>query len=215
MGGPSRALPNLDAVMDDAPIPAGRLSDFVAEFRRAMERGETAAVPCGTCTACCRSGHFVHIGPDEADALAHVPADLLAPAPGYPDGFRIIVLDDRGRCPMLVERGCGIWEHRPRVCRTYDCRVFAATGLMPDQPVIVERARRWRFAGDDDPQGGATERSVRAAAGYLAEHFPDSPPSARAAAAVALADLFDGGVPDGLTPAALAGEIRRRFGQPA
>ena len=30
---------------------------------------------------------------------------------------------------MLVDGRCSIYEHRPRTCRTYDCRIFTATGL--------------------------------------------------------------------------------------
>ncbi len=85
--------------------------------------------------------------------------------------------DQRGHCPMLVDGECTIYEHRPRTCRTYDCRVFPAAGVEPDddKPEIAEQARRWRFSfptGDDRAQHDA----VRAAAKYLGEH-PDASPS--------------------------------------
>ena len=51
--------------------------------------------------------------------------------------------DERGHCPMLVDGDCSIYEHRPRTCRTYDCRVFAGhRRRRPDQPAIAERVRR-------------------------------------------------------------------------
>src|SRR4029079_18414171 len=107
-------------------------------------------VPCGSCTACCTSSQFVHVGPDEVDALAHIPADLLFPAPGLPAGHRVLGYDERGHCPMLVDGACSIYPPRPRPCRTYDCRIFAATDIDlaaedPPKASIGARARRWRF----------------------------------------------------------------------
>ena len=123
-------------------------------------------MPCGGCTACCTSSQFVHVEPDDADALAHIPPALLFPAPGRPDGHVLLGFDERGHCPMLVEDGCSIYEHRPRTCRTYDCRVFAATGIEPGaaQVAIARRARRWRFRAPDADartEQGAVESARR------------------------------------------------------
>ena len=60
-------------------------------------------MPCGTCTACCTSSQFVHIGPDEVDTLAHIPAELLFPAPRMPKGHVLLGYDERGHCPMLID----------------------------------------------------------------------------------------------------------------
>ena len=117
---------------------------------RARRSGEREAdVPCDGCTACCTSSQFVHIGPRETDALAHIPRALLFPAPQLPKGNVLMGYDERGHCPMLIDGACSIYEHRPRTCRTYDCRVFPATGLEPDEPakvLITRRVRRWRFS---------------------------------------------------------------------
>ena len=131
------------------PLDAGEFGPWLQDFRLALD-GDPAAdgeVPCDGCTACCRSAQFVHIEPDETDTLAHVPAELLAPAPMLPVGHMVLGYDDEGRCPMLTDHGCSIHAHRPRTCRSYDCRVFAAGGIEadPDSPLVVERARRWRF----------------------------------------------------------------------
>ena len=168
---------------DDAePLDAGVFSVWLADMRAAVRGEQDADVACGACTACCTASQFVHIEPDEIDALAHVPAALLFPAPGLPQGHVLLGYDERGHCPMLVDGGCSIYEHRPRTCRTYDCRIFPATGLLPEEPekkVIAERARRWRFSypterdralGDeveaaaraDGSHASATERAVRA-----------------------------------------------------
>jgi Fe-S-cluster containining protein len=162
-------------------LPAGRFSSWLAEVRVAIRGAGETDVPCGACTACCASSQFVHVGPDELDALAHIPKALRFLAPGLPKGHVLLGYDEHGRCPMLTERGCSIYEHRPRTCRTYDCRVFEAAGVdvARDKPLIAERARRWRFdhpsevdrdehdavrraAAELDPSLSATERAVRA-----------------------------------------------------
>ncbi|MFA6001077.1 MAG: hypothetical protein WC828_03075 [Thermoleophilia bacterium] len=38
--------------------------------------------------------------------------------------------DCDGCCPMLIDGGCSIYEHRPLTCRIYDSRVFAAAGIV-------------------------------------------------------------------------------------
>ena len=135
-------------------------------------RGDRGAdVPCGGCTACCTSYQFVHIGPDEIDTLSHIPAELLFPAPGLPDGHVVLGYDQRGHCPMLIEGRCSIYEHRPRTCRTYDCRVFPATGLEPegdDKVLLARQARRWRFEFPSEADRIRYD-AVRAAATFLRE----------------------------------------------
>ena len=132
--------------VDGADLPAGDFGTWLADTRAARRGERDAAVPCHGCVACCTSSQFVHIGPEEHDTLAHVPAELLVPAPGLPPGHVVLGYDERGHCPMLVDGQCSIYDHRPKTCRTYDCRVFAATGIEPDKPLIAERVRRWRFA---------------------------------------------------------------------
>lgn len=86
--------------------------------------------------------------------------------------------DEEGHCPMFRDGACSIYEHRPRTCRTYDCRVFPAAALEPDgRPRITDRVRLWRFdvSGPDDP---ALQSAVRAAAAYLRAHAGALPPGA-------------------------------------
>jgi uncharacterized protein len=136
---------------DDGDLDAGDFSAWLGSVLGAIRDREPSAVPCAGCTACCTSSQFVHIEPDEVDVLAHIPAALLFPAPGRPHGHVLLGFDERGHCPMLVEGGCSIYEHRPRTCRSYDCRVFAASGIEPGeaQVAIARRARRWRFRAPD------------------------------------------------------------------
>lgn len=123
---------------------------WLSAMDRALRGKGEADVPCATCSACCTSAQFVHIGPDEADTIAHIPSELLFPAPGGSSGEALLGYDDRGHCPLLADGRCSIYEHRPVACRTYDCRIFAATGVEPDQPGVAERVRRWRFTFADD-----------------------------------------------------------------
>jgi uncharacterized protein len=137
-------------------------------------------VPCGECTACCTASQFIHIGPDERETLAVIPPEVLFPAPGFPAGHVLMGYDDRGHCPMFKDDKCSVYEHRPRTCRTYDCRVFAATDVVPEDPAIAARSSRWRFgyATPDDEQAHAQLRQ-RAAAD------PETNPTRRAVHAVA------------------------------
>ena len=132
----------------DIQLHAGDFASWLVEIRGAIRGDNPSDVPCGSCTACCTASQFIHIAPDETDALAHIPSALLFPAPLLPRGHVLMGYNERGQCPMLIDNRCSIYEHRPRTCRTYDCRVFAATGLEPDDDdkiLIAQQARRWRF----------------------------------------------------------------------
>ena len=156
-------------------LPAGDFSAWIAALRVAIGGTADSEVPCGDCTACCTASQFVHVGPDETDTLAHIPKALLFPAPRRPDGYQLLGYDERGHCPMLVNGLCSIYEHRPRTCRTYDCRVFAAAGIEPSDPdksLIAERMRRWRFSYGD-ATGPAQHDATRRAAAWLRAHSAD------------------------------------------
>lgn len=189
-----------DAAPSGDDLVAGDFGRWLTGLRGAIAGDGTSDVPCDGCTACCRSAQFVHIAPDEHDTLAHIPRPLLFPAPGLPRGHVVLGYDERGWCPMLTESGCSIYEHRPRACRVYDCRVFTATGITvgDDKPLIAERVRRWRFrvAAESDR---ARQRALRAAAAFVDQHrtelgdapIPANPPQL-AALAVELHELFLG-----------------------
>jgi uncharacterized protein len=212
----------------DHDLSAGDLSAWLGRMRGALRGERDSDVPCGDCSACCSSAQFVAIGPEEIDTLAHIPAELLAPAPFMPPGHVLLGYDESGRCPMLVDGRCSIYDHRPRTCRTYDCRVLAATGLEPTgKPLIAERARRWRFS-----HPAATDRTeheaLRATARYLEDRAGDLPPAAvpvdvtqRAVLAVAMVDAFldqdpTAGEPQVIEPDPrdLGAEILRRTAAP-
>lgn len=191
-------------------MPVALLAGPLGAWARAtvaVAAGREADVPCGGCTACCRSGWFVHVAPDEVEALRRIPRALRFPAPGRPPGHVVLPHDEHGRCPMLTDDGCSIYEHRPRTCRAFDCRVFTATGLRPDGEREVDVARqadRWRFdvSIDDDRRRWS---AIRAAVERLGERA--ARPADLAAAAVQVHELFlDGADPtDDELAAALRG----------
>lgn len=169
----------------EGELDAGEFSAWLAEMLGAMRGDWPSVVPCAGCTACCTSSQFVHIGPDERDTLAHIPAELLFPAPRLPLGHVVLGYDERGHCPMLVDNRCSIYEHRPRTCRTYDCRVFPASGVSPEDSdgLIAQRARRWRFTYATEAAEDQHE-AVRAAATLLDEDSAPGNATRRAALAV-------------------------------
>ncbi len=179
-------------------LPGGPFSSWLRMTRTAQADGGGADVPCGECRSCCSSSYFVHIAPHETQTLARIPAELLFPAPDLPKGNVILGYDEEGRCPMLRDRGCSIYEHRPLTCRSYDCRVFAAAEISADRAAITERARRWWFS---HPTGEDLDRhaAVAAAARFLRGHgecFPRGVPPDRPAqvalVAIRVHELFLG-----------------------
>ena len=167
-------MPNAEPSPTDpaGDLDAGELDPWLDATRRTLRVRAEATVPCGTCTACCTSSQFVHITPDETDTLAHIPKALRFPAPGLPKGHVLLPYDEHGRCPMLVDGACSIYEHRPRTCRTYDCRIFPATGTSPDEPAkagIAARVSRWRFTVESPAERRALD-AMHAAAAFLRAH---------------------------------------------
>ena len=189
-------LPTTQAA-DQPPIAAGSFSNWLADTQQARP----ADVPCGSCNACCRSSYFIHIRPDDIDALADIPEALLFPAPGLPQGHFIMGFNQHGTCPMLVDNQCSIYTHRPQTCRDYDCRLFAATGIAAgetDKEDVNAQAMRWQFDYSNQ-NDESKQRAVTAAVAFLqgnADLFADGvlPSNATQIALLALniAHLFRG-----------------------
>lgn len=161
--------------------PAGEFSQWLHFTRTAQQvRNVGADVPCGQCNACCRSSMFIHIRPEETRSLKRIPKQLLFPVPGLPKGHLLMGYNDKGRCPMLVNDRCSIYEDRPQTCRDYDCRIFAATGIALDeqtQASIAAQVKAWRFAypGQEDRR---EHEAVRATAAFLQQNAKLFPPQA-------------------------------------
>jgi Fe-S-cluster containining protein len=160
--------------------PAGPFSEWLHSTHRVRRLKVVGAdVPCGTCNACCRASYFIHIRPEETDTLARIPKRLLFPAPGLPKGNFLMGHDANGRCPMLIDEQCSIYEVRPQTCRDFDCRIFAAAGIRPDehgaQQAVDERVRAWQFV--HPTEADVKEHAAVGAAGKFlterADAFPD------------------------------------------
>lgn len=148
---------------DDADPP------FAAWLRATLDtllRDAPADVPCGPCDACCRTFHQLHIRPDEKRTRRRLPRDYVTAARGLPPGYLLLGHTEDGSCPVLADGGCTIYEDRPLVCRTYDCRLYAATGVEPDHADIAAQVRRWRFSysGREDRE---SQDAVFAAEGFI------------------------------------------------
>ena len=154
-----------------ACLDAGEFGAWLAQTEATL-RGEAAAdVPCGDCVGCCTSHYFIHVRPEDRAARGVIPAALLVPAPGWPEGHRLMGFAADGHCPMY-RAGCTIYAQRPRTCRDYDCRIYAAAGIeagRQDTAVINARVRAWTFSFADDHAHRA-QRAVRAAADFVRRH---------------------------------------------
>jgi Fe-S-cluster containining protein len=187
-----------DRIGPEDDLGAGSFSAWLHGMQAALRKERGSDVPCAGCTACCTSSQFVHISPDETATLARIPPELLFPAPRLPVGHAVLGYDGHGRCPMLGDGGCTIYEDRPRACRTYDCRVFPAAGVRPDdaQGLVDRQARRWRFdfpSGLDRSEHDAVQaaaRFVHEKADRLFEGGPAANPTQLAVLAVEVHDAF-------------------------
>lgn len=123
---------------------------------RASLRGDGGTdVPCGECRGCCVSSYYIPVRPEDVQALARIPEQVLVTAQGQPPGHFMMTYREDGTCPMLRQGNCSIYEHRPQTCRDYDCRIFAAAGIQAggaDKPVINRRVSEWlfRYASTED-----------------------------------------------------------------
>ena len=161
-----------EAMTGGRALPAGRFSSWLRRIRSAHVRENGMDVPCGGCSACCRSSYFIHIRPEETEALARIPEKLLFAAPGLPAGHRVLGYDKEGRCPLLTGDRCSIYAHRPLTCRNYDCRIFPAAGIAAEEgnkALIARHVRRWKFSYPT-PRDRARHAAVRAAAKFLRDH---------------------------------------------
>jgi Fe-S-cluster containining protein len=73
-------------------------------------------VPCGACTECCRTGQGLFLHPDQGDDVASYQVRQVA------DGAFVLATTQEGACVYLGDKGCTIYERRPLICRTFDCR---------------------------------------------------------------------------------------------
>src|ERR1700739_3040677 len=93
------------------------------DFLDAWWRGEAGPIPCAGCSACCQ---YPGIPVDEKRDRRHLP-HLLTERDR--DGELVLQRRADGSCAHLGAQGCMVYEHRPSVCWSFDCRAFAAMGI--------------------------------------------------------------------------------------
>ena len=151
-----------------AAVPAGTFGDWLADMRAVLRGQRDADVPCGDCVGCCVSKYVIPLRPADSRVLESIPDRYLMIERGE-NGIRYqMKFREDGTCPLFCQGKCSVYQHRPRTCRDYDCRVYAATGLVPDgdRPVIGERVAAWRFSyRTEDERRDA--RAVRRAAEFI------------------------------------------------
>jgi hypothetical protein len=174
----------------DNPVDAGSFAAWLGNMR-AVLRGEQAAdVPCGDCVGCCVSSYPIPLRPSDHVALEQVPAEHLHLPADPARGLARMGFREDGSCPMLCAGRCSIYSDRPQTCRDYDCRIYAAAGVLPDgeRPIIAARVRAWRFEVLT-PEDAAAAGAVRRAAQFIRTHSALFPMEMRVSSATAAAVL--------------------------
>jgi hypothetical protein len=115
------------------------------DFLASWWRGTAGPAPCAGCSACC---YYAGVPVDKKRDRRRLP-HLLTER----DRDGVLVLRQRpdGACVHLGERGCTVYEHRPSVCRSFDCRAFAAMGLV-EHCGPNHRTPDWQFAAAERPR---------------------------------------------------------------
>ena len=168
---------------------AGSFGEWVAAMRSVLRGERTADVPCGDCIGCCISSYPIPLRPRDELARSRVPEQWLI-GPARPGERWLMGFREDGSCPFLEARTCSIYEDRPQTCRDYDCRLYAAAGLMPDgnRTAIERRVRAWQFRFGSEGERREAE-AMRRAAQFIRDHAALFPPGMRASSATAAAVL--------------------------
>lgn len=91
----------------------------VSSVSHLSNSGQTE-VPCQGCVECCRSGQGLFLHPEQGDDVASYKVHAAANENGK--AIYTLATTPEGACVYLGERGCTIYERRPLLCRSFDCR---------------------------------------------------------------------------------------------
>lgn len=110
----------------------------------------TSLVPCGQCTLCCH-GEVVVLHPEAGDDPSLFRTEPFKDPTQAGRLTQRLLLAENGDCTHLIEGKCEVYDHRPAMCRAFDCRAFyrsrdrAARRRMERQsPATGEILRRGR-----------------------------------------------------------------------
>jgi uncharacterized protein len=168
-------------------IDAGPFGKWLASMRAVLRGEGDADVPCGSCVGCCVSSYPIPLRVEDEVARDLVPEQWLVGS-SKPGERWLMAFREDGSCPFLSTQGCGIYADRPRTCRDYDCRIYAAAGILPDgeRPLIQQRVRDWEF-DFESPDARRQALAVVRAATFIRENPGLFPVSMRAQSATAAA----------------------------
>lgn len=157
---------------EEATVDAGPFGEWL-ERTLALLRGDgEAEVPCGTCTGCCTSSYYIRIRPKDRPAVTGFARPYLLTPPGIAPGDALMGWREDGTCPALEQGRCRIYAQRPMTCRDYDCRVFAAAGVLAGderRAVINQRIKAWRFSHAGE-EARRAHQAVLAASTFIQKH---------------------------------------------
>ena len=177
------------AAVAPASIDAGGFGDWLAGMRSVLRGERDADVPCGECVGCCVSSYPIPLRPMDRVALERVPPQHLH-LPSASGSLARMGFREDGSCPMLCASKCSIYSDRPQTCRDYDCRIYAAAGLLPDgdRPVIRKQVLAWRFRFASAEDRDVAD-AVQLAAQFILRNAQQFPAAMRAGSATAAAVL--------------------------
>src|SRR5205085_8023149 len=78
-------------------------------------------VPCDGCTECCKTNQGLVLHPDQGDYVESYQYQVLGQRASGDPVFALAT-DGSGQCVYLGENGCTIYDRRPFLCRSFDCR---------------------------------------------------------------------------------------------
>jgi len=145
--------------------PAGPVGEFLSLFQHSQWSEDGIVTPCGDCHSCCTTLSVI-VEADELEAVAAMDSEHLIEHHSRDAKYWTIAKDEFGKCPNLVEGKCAIWSVRPRMCKKFDCRLYAVANLeLKEIPVsLSERIASWKFSFDheaDDVQYQAFLRALK------------------------------------------------------
>ncbi len=86
-----------------------------------MPSSALTEVPCNGCTRCCQSSQLLLLHPEQGDDVNSYHSRSFTDATSGKTVFALAA-DRDGRCLYLGASGCTIYERRPFLCRSFDCR---------------------------------------------------------------------------------------------
>jgi len=80
---------------------------------------EQTGVPCDGCTECCRNNQGLFLHPEQGDDVESYRHHVATDRAGNPV---FLLATANGACVYLGPAGCTIYDRRPLLCRSFDCR---------------------------------------------------------------------------------------------